>query len=314
MPCRRIIKRNNCRADLILNFQVTNQWTIRKVLAWTASYFREKGIKSYRLDAEILLAFALKTTRLQLYIDPDRPLDSEVRASFKKLISRRIHREPVAYITGEKEFWSLPIKVDSRVLIPRPETEFLVDIVIKSYPQEEYLLIADLGTGSGCITLALASELSNAIFYCSDISAEALSLATENFRTAGIESRITARCGSWFNAFEKDLLEGSLDVIVSNPPYIASEIYRTDLAPEIFKFEPRIALDGGESGTDPYVEIAKGAAEFLKDNGLWVVEIGADQANQVVEIFQRSGFGSVNVIQDAAGLDRIVSGRRLCRS
>jgi len=262
---------------------------------------------------------------------PCRPLEPETLHRFHRLLGRRLHREPVAYILGKKEFWSLPLKVTPAVLIPRPETEVLVEAILARLRREwpvasgpwpansndlhwspvtghRSLVVVDLGTGSGAIALALASELPHARIYAADLSKEALTIARENVKALQLVGRILFLQGDLFDPLHELGLEGKVDVIASNPPYIPSEELPR-LQPEL-QYEPRVALDGGPDGLALHRRIMAEAPWFLKPGGLLALEVGADQAGSVVELLDEGGsFEAVEVIKDYAGHDRVI----LCR-
>lgn len=281
-------------------------WTIRRLLQWTTDYFRSHGIASPRLDAELLLSTSLHSTRLDLYLDPDRPVDDRERAVFREFVRKRANRTPIAYLIGTKDFYSISIEVTPDVLIPRPETETLIDSVLtalKSIPEPR---IADLGTGSGCITAALALQRTDAVCIAIDRSSVALQIAARNFERLGISNRVSLREGNWLDALTPDEMQ-SMDAIVSNPPYIPTKIIPT-LAPEIACHEPHIALDGGISGLDPYHQITAQAHRFLRSGGILAVEIGNEQGSAVYEMFEKNNYKEISIVKDLAEHDRIVLG------
>lgn len=284
--------------------ELEDTWTIRRVLAWTQGFFREKGIDTARLDAELIISDALGVDRVRLYTDHDKPLLPDELTVIREGVRRRARREPVAYITGRRGFWSLDLHVDSRVLIPRPDTERLVELALDRLKGVEAPQIADIGTGSGCIALALAAERPDAAVVAVDRSADALAVARENAAALSLEN---------VRFVEGDLLEpvsGPLDLVASNPPYIPSaEVDR--LMPDVRQFEPRGALDGGPDGLDVIRRLVPAAAERLKPGGRLLFEIGHDQgddARALVEADPR--FAEVAVHQDYGGRDRVVEALR----
>ncbi len=282
-------------------------WTIRRLLQWTTDFFRQSGIPSARLDAELLLSHALHITRLDLYLDPERPVDELERTGFREWVRLRAKRVPIAYLIGSKEFYSTAIHVEEGVLIPRPETEILVDTVLTLVSMCSDIRIAELGVGSGCITAALALKLQSACFLASDRSQDALRIADTNFVRLGIRDRVTLIESDWFDNFSPGL-SGSFNVIVSNPPYIPSSILPT-LAPEISRYEPSLALDGGPDGLSAYRHLIPRAREFLKLNGAIALEIGDDQGRAVSELLETAGFSGTSIVKDLSGRDRIAIGR-----
>lgn len=275
--------------------------TVLELLDVTTAYFQKNDLANPRLDAEVLLAHALKTTRLQLYMAFDRILSEEEKNSYRDLVRRRAKGEPVAYLTGTREFWSMPLAVKSGVLIPRPETEILVEAVMKKIPADKPVKILEIATGSGAITAALAVDRPLAQFVVTDISEEALTLCRINFENLGLSSRIQILK----HHFLTEPLSGAFDVIVSNPPYIRTKDLAT-LPRDVRDFEPALALDGGTDGLDFYRKIGQGAPSLLLPGGFLAVEIGEDQAREVSQLFEENHFKKINVIKDYAGHDRVV--------
>jgi len=259
--------------------------------------------ESARLDAEVLLAHVLQQPRSHLHAWPEKLLPDESREHFRQLLQRRLKGEPVAYLTGEREFWSLPLTVTADTLIPRPETETLVAQALQRLPAERPQLIADLGTGSGAIALAIARERPRCRIIATDIAAAAIEAARHNARQLGIHS-ITFRTGNWCEP-----LDGlQLDMIVSNPPYIAE----TDphlLAGDV-RFEPRSALAAGPQGMDELRRIAHCAASHLQPGGWLLMEHGYDQGGLARQLLEGTGFTEVIDHTDETGQDRVIAGRR----
>ncbi len=287
-------------------------WTILKLLKWTTAYFKSHHIEQPRAAAEILLAHTLGIGRVDLYVQYDRPLESHELEVFKRFIQRRIQREPVAYIVGKKAFWSMDLKVTPDVLIPRPETETLVEAALTIIPPElgsAPLKILDLGTGSGAIVLAMASERPVHRFYAVDRSEKALAVALDNARMLDLNKAITFLQGNWFDSVRE--LVHYFDVIVSNPPYISSHEYKA-LPPEIAQYEPREALDGGSDGLDAIRLIIKETARYIVPGGRLVFEIGYDQWAAVEKLIEGSGaYSEWAVIKDYSGHDRVVRTRTI---
>lgn len=285
-------------------------WTIHKILNWTTSYFKSHNIDTPRLDAEILLACALKSGRTALYMQHDMPLSADERAAFKALIKRRVLREPVAYIVGSKGFWSLEMTVTKDVLIPRPETECLIETALsdlsRSGPAPKSVL--ELGTGSGAIILALASEHPEHLFFASDRSADALKVARKNAirNNIGISDRFFS--GDWFSPIRENM--PLFDMIISNPPYIRTGDI-AQLQPEISKYEPMTALDGGKDGLDAYRAIIPSAHTYLAEGGTLILEIGSDQKDDIRQIIDACGcYESVLFKKDYAKCDRVAQMRK----
>jgi release factor glutamine methyltransferase len=280
-----------------------DQWTVLRVLNWTVERFVREGLSSPRLDAEVLLAHALQTQRIRLYMDHDKPLRPEELGRVRELVRRRLGREPVAYLTGTREFWSKPVRVDRRVLVPRPETELLVEVAREILRSAASPLIVDVGTGSGAILLALAGELPGARLIGIDVSPEALAVARENLRE--LAGRV--------ELFAGDLLEplpagARPELIVSNPPYICSADL-AGLAPEVRDWEPALALDGGPDGLDVVRRLVPQAAARLAPSGWLAVELGHDQAAAASELMRAAGLEEIRIHKDLAGHDRVLAAR-----
>jgi release factor glutamine methyltransferase len=281
----------------------THPWTILKTLQWTADYFRRRGIENGRATAEVLLTHCLGCERIDLYLRYDQPLQADELARFKALIQRRGQREPDAYIIGQKEFWSLPFRVTPAVLIPRPETECLVEAALAKFPGDDAIQVLELGTGSGAISVALAHERAHWRIRASDISTEALDVARQNARRILRADRIEFVNGSWFEPFQGQ--GGAFDLIISNPPYVPANDL-AGLEPEVRSFEPSTALDGGEKGVDCLRHIIQAAADYLKPSGWLILEIGWDQGGVAATLGRDCGaYQSVEVAKDYSGLDRI---------
>jgi release factor glutamine methyltransferase len=280
-------------------------WTVLELLRWTAGHFASRGIETARLDAECLLAFALGTDRLRLYLEHDKPVEAGERSRFRELVRRRADtRVPVAQLTGRREFWSLTLRVTPDVLVPRPETETLVAVALDLLPRREAeRSLLDLGTGSGAVALALASERPEARVTATDASPAALAVARENAEALGLAGRLRFREGDLFAAVPGERFEG----IVSNPPYLA-ESEAAGLAPEL-QHEPRAALFAGADGLAVLRRIAAGAPEHLAPGGVLAVEIAPDQADAVAGAFRDAGLEGVAVRRDLAGRARVVIGR-----
>ena len=286
-------------------------WNIVKLLKWTTSYFKSHGIDSPRATAEILLAHILKLKRIDLYLQYDQPLGSDELKHFKALIKRRVKREPVAYIVGVKEFWSMDFTVTGDVLIPRPETECLVEAAISVLHQEakqnakgKSRRVLELGTGSGAIILALASQRTEHLLFASDLSLQAVALAKENAGRHGLDKAVDFFCGDCLAPLSDD--RHRFDMIISNPPYIRTrDIGR--LQPEIYKYEPIAALDGDQDGLLCLRLMIDDAYRFLNPGGSLMLEIGHDQKTEVKKIIDRCGnYEKVVFKKDYSGWDRVV--------
>jgi release factor glutamine methyltransferase len=284
----------------------TRTWTVLELLRWTTEHFRSRGIETARLDAECLLAHALESERLQLYLEFDKPVSADGRARFRELVRRRAdERVPVALLTGRREFWSLPLRVTPDVLVPRPETETLVEVGLRLLPdRESSARILDLGTGCGAIALALAKERPKAFITATDISERALAVARENAEALGFANRIRFLAGDGFEPVRGE----RFDVIVSNPPYLSAGD-RQALAPEL-AHEPREALFAGGDGTELLRQIACGARDLLEAEGALAVEVTPQQAPEMTEWLVSAGFAEPESHCDLAGRVRVVSAAR----
>jgi len=285
-----------------------DNWTIITLLQRTTRYFQEQDIENPRLDAELLLAFALGIARIELYLRHDQPLNPEELARFRALVKRRRAREPVAYITGTKAFWELELAVSPEVLIPRPETECLVEAALaflETCPGPSGRRVLDLGTGSGAIALALAHSCPEDAVVAVDRSCPALAVARNNGRRLNLQDRVAWVAGDWCEMFPAD--QAPFDLIVSNPPYIPSGQINA-LQPEIARYEPRMALDGGPDGLDCLRGIIRQAPALLKRGGVLMLEIGHDQYPAVKQVAETSrAYREITCRPDYAGQDRVAS-------
>jgi len=287
--------------------QKSQTWRISDLLNVTADHLEKNSFENARLNAERLLAHTLGLSRIDLYLNFDRPLNKTELERFREKVQRRLRHEPLQYITGETEFFSLTFKVNPHVLIPRPETELLVETVIQ-YHQEAFrnkknMRVFDLGTGSGCVAVAIAGNIEDAQIVAVDVSAEAIDTAQENARLNGVEDRIDFVTGDAFTIFADN--SERMDVIVSNPPYVAASEF-DDLPEEIRNYEPDIALKDGRDGLEFYRKIAESAPELLAPAGMVAVEVGMGQAPQVQEMFSQNQVSSVEIINDLNGIQRVV--------
>lgn len=280
-----------------------NDWTIIKILEWTESYFKDHSIDSPRLTAEMLLAHCLDLKRLDLYLQHDRPLQTDELTAYKVLIKRRRQNEPVAYITGEKGFFESDFEVAESVLIPRPDTETIVEAALailkaeKKNPQS----VLELGTGSGAIVASLAKASVDHRYFASDVSCAALDIARKNADTLA-RGRVKFFAGAWFSAVKPLPV---FDLIVSNPPYIATGDI-PGLQPEIRKFEPILALDGGKDGLDCFRSILNDAHHCLVPGGTLLLEMGFDQKRGMEDLYQlHPEYGAIDFLKDLAGHDRV---------
>jgi release factor glutamine methyltransferase len=278
-------------------------WTIRKVLGWTTGRFEKEDIDAPRLTAEILLAFTLGVDRVKLYVELDRPLQKDELTAFRALIQRRLQHEPTQYLTGFKDFYNRRFLVDPRVLIPRSETELLVEAVLQLLPKHASRVL-DLCTGSGCIAVTIAAERPLASVWATELSTDAAAVARANAEAHQVASRVSILEGDLFAPVPAD---ARFDVVVSNPPYVKrSEL--SGLQKEVTR-EPRLALDGGEDGLDFVRRIAEGAHGALKRGGWLALEIGDEQGAVVKDVLTRAGYLAVRVDKDLARLDRLAFGQ-----
>ncbi len=275
-------------------------WTVRDVLNWTRTYFKQAGIVQPRLEAEILLAHTLGCDRLHLYLAPDRPLTPEERARFRDVVKKRRQGTPLQYLTGEVQFLGLRFRVRPGALIPRPETEELVMRALRIVPRDHAVSCLDLGTGTGVIGICLAKYLPHATVTAVDVAPEALALAQENADLNGVSDQITFLSSDWFAQ-----VTGKFDLIAANPPYIAEESL-AKLPTEVRDHEPRTALDGGEGGIREIIRIAAELHDHLTSGGTVVLEIGDGQGNPVTEIIEQAGLTNMRVEHDLAGKERFV--------
>ena len=273
--------------------------TVREIKERTEAFFESKGVPNIRLDVDLLIAHVLQMKRLELYLDLDRPLTESQLAELRLLVKRRANREPLQYIIGSVEFYGMQLKVDSRALIPRHETEELIAQVAAQLSEAPGRIL-DLGTGSGAIALALANEYPVAEVDAVDVSSAALSLAKENACALGLDSRVTFYEGSWFAPLSQQ--NDRYDLIVSNPPYL-TQAEMTSAEPEVTNYEPEDALVSGVDGLDAIREVFNEVGGFLKENGLLVFETGIDQRTELDALSDRLGFQGQQ-INDLSGRPR----------
>ncbi len=288
--------------------------SVGETLRAAAVRLRAHGSRSPRLDAELLLASALGATRADLFREPARALDIQETARFDDLLRRRLAREPVAYILGHRAFRTIELEVTPDVLIPRPETETLVDVALEALaampiagpdPEDEPLAI-DVGTGSGCVALALASEDPFVRLVAADVDPGALAVARDNAARLGLSRRVEFVLSDLF----ADIGERPFDLVVSNPPYIPADEY-VALEPNVRDYEPRLALYGGVDGLDVYRRLIPGAALLLRAGGTLAVEVGDGQADAVAGIVEAAGaYETPERRSDLSGVPRVVYARR----
>ena len=283
------------------------KWTVLKVLQWTTAYFERKHLEQPRASAEVLLAHVLQMERLQLYLNFDRPLTPAELTSYRVTIQRRAAREPTQYITGKQEFWSLELEVTPAVLIPRPETELLVEKTLALVGKSAKRVL-DLGTGSGAIALALAHECPALYVFASDQSHAALQVARRNAFRHQLHDRVAFVAADLLGGFASSA--APFDIIVSNPPYIG-ENELPSLAPEIIQYEPNPALLGGPEGLAVIRRIIAEAPAYLKSDGTLLLEIGAGQAELLQEELPKAhGFAHFEFLRDYSGILRVLHLRK----
>ncbi|HEY1071754.1 peptide chain release factor N(5)-glutamine methyltransferase [Brevundimonas sp.] len=272
--------------------------------AWKGAQARLKaaGIDSPSIDARLLLEASTGAGRVDILTDPYRVVDADKLAALDAMIERRLKREPVSRILGKKGFWKIMLNVTPDVLSPRPDTETLLDVVVRAFPPHRAFDFVDLGTGSGAILLATLVERAGARGVGTDISTEAIAVARENAANLDLDGRCTFIRTDWATGFADD----SFDLVVSNPPYIPTADI-AGLDPEVREHDPHLALDGGPDGLQPYRDLAPEIARILRPDGVFAVEIGWDQGAAVKALFEAAGFTGVKVVKDLGDRDRVVT-------
>ena len=277
---------------------MSERWTPIELVRWTTDYFRGCGIATPRLDAELLLAHVLGERRIDLYLGFERAVEAADRARYRELVRRRgVDRLPVAYLTGEREFWSLPLRVGPEVLVPRPETETLVETVRELRPSR----VVDVGTGCGTIACAVAAELPEAFVLAIDLAPAALRVARANAERLGLEPRVRVAAGDLLGP-----VAGRWDVVAANLPYVPTARLAA-LPPEV-RHEPRMALDGGPEGLDLLRRLVADAPRALARPGALVLEVGEGQASEVEGLVRGAGAAGTEIRKDLAGIERVVIG------
>jgi release factor glutamine methyltransferase len=285
-------------------------WTIQKLLVWMVEYFGAKGVDSPRFSAELLMAHVLGWKRIELYTRFDAAVGAPALARLRELVKRAGEHEPIAYLVGATEFYSLPLRINRDCLIPRPETEGLVERAIdflrkRLGPQE----VLDLCTGSGCIAVAIAKNHPAASVVATDLCEKALSVAAENVQMHGLQDRVRLLAGDLFEPVIAGLDAARFDLIVSNPPYVSAAEYEK-LDRNVREYEPKKALNGGADGLDVVRRIAARAAEFMRDDAALLLEIGCGQAEAATALLQAGGLRTVRIFKDHGKLDRVVMALR----
>jgi release factor glutamine methyltransferase len=282
--------------------------TVLEALNWSTDFLKDHHMDNPRLNAELLLARSMGIRREELYTRLHSQIKEEEQEALDAFVQRRVSGEPLQYILGHQEFWSFDVKVDSQVLIPRPETELLVEqalSILGSTPFRKAPLVLELGTGSGAIAISLAREVKEMLIVATDVSEEALELARQNALRAGVEGKIAFVHGDLFNALQSSKEKGPFDVIVSNPPYVPrSDI--ASLAKEV-RNEPRIALDGGEDGLDFHRRIISEAPAYLQAGGWLLLEMGQGQGARISALIrEKADFLRPQILSDLSGIERVV--------
>ncbi len=289
---------------------MSEPWTVLKVLEWTTGRFARAGVSAARLEAQVLLAHTLACDRVRLYMDFERPLEPGELAQFRQLIQRRLSGQPVAYLVGEQEFWSLAFTVNPEVLIPRPDTEALIELVLDHIAdRSQPLRIADIATGSGAIGVTLARELSAAAVVATDLSPAAAAIATGNAERHGLSARVEVRVGDLCAPLAAAPACEPFDVVVSNPPYVRTGDL-AGLSPEV-RSEPAMALDGGPDGLTLVRRLVTEARAWVVPGGLLAIEHGFDQGDQVRALLDDAGgFEPAATHRDTGQRPRVTWARR----
>jgi len=286
-------------------------WTIQKLLNWVAEYLKNKGVDSPRLSAELLLSCVLGLKRIELYTQFDKIVTEEKLTGLHKLVERAGKHEPIAYLAGKTEFYSLEIEVTVDCMIPRPETELLVERAIEFLrARGGKQFVCDLCTGSGCIAAAIAKNFSDCRIIATDICDAALSVAAKNIERYGLKERVKLLCGDLFDPVMPQLDVEKFDLIVCNPPYVSSAEFEK-LDKNVKDYEPKLALFAGDDGLDIYRRIVEKVEQFLKPDAALMLEIGYEQGQTVRQLLEQAGcFGEITTEKDHCDNDRIVIAKK----
>jgi release factor glutamine methyltransferase len=286
-------------------------WTIQRLLNWVTEYLTSKGIESPRLSAELLLSYVLALKRIDLYTQFDKQVPQDQLDKLHELVKRAGLYEPVAYLTGKTEFYSLELDITADCMIPRPETELLVQRAIEFLRTRSGVqYVCDLCTGSGCIAVAIAKNSPDALITATDISAAVLEVAARNVEKHGLKEQVRLLCGDLFEPVIQQLDVSQFDLIVCNPPYVSISEYE-NLDKNIKDYEPQFALLAGEDGMDVYRKIFEKVDDFLKPGAALMLEIGYAQGSAVRELLEQTGaFGEVKIEKDFHDNDRIVIAKK----
>jgi release factor glutamine methyltransferase len=284
--------------------------TCLEILNQAVEKFRSEGIDRPRTNAELLLGAVLNVKKIDLYLNGDRILTPEQIEKFDLFIKERLSGKPLQYIIGSTEFFGLEFKVNESVLIPRPETETLVETVIENLKDLTRPKIVDLGTGSGAIAIVLAKNLKDCSVFTTDISLDALEVAQKNAKSHGVEDQIEFLCGNLFEPLRDKELQSSVDCVVSNPPYVSPKEF-DNLPKEIKDHEPIVALKTDEEGISFHRRIVENSLDFLRKGGILALEVGLGQANQVADLISNlKSFEDADIRKDLGGIERIVLARK----
>lgn len=296
-------------ADASANADV---WTVQRILEWTTGFLKQKGIESARLEAELLLAHARQCQRIRLYTDFDAIVTDDQRSRMREMVQRRAKREPLAYLIGSREFYGRSFEVGHGVLIPRPETETLIDVCLEYLPRDKTQLLAEVGFGSGCVSITLARQCPLLQVMATDISEAALKFATSNVQRHEVGQRVQLLQGDCLQPVAEALnRQGGtqkLDGVVSNPPYIRED-EMAGLQPEVGRHEPHSALVAGKDGLDVVRRLINDIPTLVRPGGFAALELDPAQCQIVVSLMETAGFASVGIRRDLSGNDRVVYGR-----
>lgn len=282
-------------------------WTVQRILQWTTSFLKQKEVESPRLESELLLAHARNCQRIRLYTDFETPLTDDERNKMREYVRRRANREPLAYITGKREFYGRDFRVGSGVLVPRPDTETLIDVCLDRMAKDQPVSACEIGFGSGCISITLAKQRPQLKIIASDISTEAMSFAKDNVELHEMANQVQLVLGNGFEPIAA-ADAGLFDGIVSNPPYIRND-EMSELPPEVKNYEPATALASGEDGLSLIRELISQAGSHLKPGGWMALELDPSQSDEAAELFTKAGFEDACIHNDLSGQDRVVSAK-----
>ena len=269
------------------------------------NYLKKNNIKNYKLDTELIMSKAINKSREFIFLNNNKNLNHKELREYQLLLNRRSKKEPIAYIINEKEFWKNKFYVDKNVLIPRPDSEILIEKILKLYKKKSNISILDIGTGSGCLIISLLNENKNFKGTAIDVSEKALKIAKYNAKMHQLNHRI-----KFYKSSVDNFFKGKYDLIISNPPYISSNKVKY-LDDDILKYEPLLALEGGVDGCDVYKKILKKSSMLLKKGGRLILEIGFDQKLKIVQLLKKEKYFINNVFKDYANNDRCIISTKL---